>query len=490
MKDFDSQVLGNVGVYADERNVLSFQMGSNPSDWFDPGFERQDSIIGSQQLWLSMNGYQIASRGSNNALVEEIERDIEANRLLPRLYNKQMTILYGDGPMLYKKGIENNKVVKQWFEIKEVQASLNRWMLNGMEQDVYDFSKTNIKNYYYFRDFFVKSRISLGQSIGKMPIAGLEALENKDCRLATTRSDAAISLIQYKDLRHISVGRWQYGGTQFSVYPRFDIRDVSNYNFAAVSHHREKSVGDFYGNNETHQGTRAYIKGANKSADYINSFLRNSLAAKVHVIIPDSWVQAKRNQIMKICEENKKRGTENKDPLKFNGVDIGSEYKESLIIAFINNELRKLSTYLTGTENQGKAYATYSYRTGQGKEEDRWRIENVDLKYKEYIESLIAYDRRADEVIATSVGFDASVSGIAKEGIISKSGSDLYYNYVMYLLSLTHDDEKCCEPLNQIYLQCNFPQLHAEGYRFGFYREIPSRQEEISPNNRINQKPL
>lgn len=489
MKDHDSYMYGNLGAYVDENNIISFQMGSNPSGVFDEGFSNASNLlVANQQTWLSANGYQIAARGSNNLLVEEIERDIEQNRLLPRLYNKQMTILYGEGPMLYKKRIVNNQIVKEYQEVKQVNPALNSWMMNGMEQNVADFCKANIKNYYYFRDFFTKTRMSLGNAIGKQPIAGLEALENKDCRLATSRADAATSLISYRDLRYVTVGRWLHGGSQFSVYPRFDVRDVSRYNFAAVSHHREKSVGDYYGNNETHQGTSAYIRGANKSANYINSFLKNSLAAKVHVIIPDSYVESKRMQIRNLCAENEKRISKNLTTLMFNGIDIGTTYKESTLIRYINNELKKLSDYLSGEGNQGKAFASYSYRVGQGKEQDNWKIETIDLKYKEYIESLIAYDRRADEVIATSVGFDASVSGISKEGIISKSGSDLYYNYLIYLLSLTHDDEKCCEPLSDIFLQCNFPDLYNQGYRFGFYRQVPQRQENVEPANRLNQK--
>jgi len=490
MKDYDSQMIGNLGAYVDERNTFSFQMGSNPSGAIDPGFENDLSMIGTPQSWFSVNGYQIAARGSNNTLVEETERDIEANRLLPRLYNKQMIMLYGNGPMLYKTSIENNKVVKQWIDNKEVTSYFDRWMLNGMEQSFTDFCKSNAKNYYYFRDFYSKVRMSMGSAIGKKPIAGLEAMENKDCRLCTSRMDVATNLIKYSDLRQVAVGSWLYGGSNFQIYPRFDIRQLSNYNFAAISHHREKSVGDFYGNNETHQGTKSYIRGANQNADYINSFLKNSLAAKLHIIIPDSWMEQKRKQITALCNENKKRAAQT-PPLaavKYNDIEIGTDFRESSLIQYVNQELRKLSAYLSGSENQGKAWATYSHREGQNKEEDRWRIENVDLKYKEYIEALISYDKRADEVITTSVGLDASVSGISKDGIISKSGSDLYYNYLIYLISLTHDDEKVCEPLNQICLQGNFPQLYAEGYRIGFYREIPSRQEDVSPTNRINQQ--
>lgn len=84
-------------------------------------------------------------------------------------------------------------------------------------------------------------------------------------------------------------------------------------------------------------------------------------------------------------------------------VELGTEYSESTLMKVINTELRKLTNYLSGKGNQGKAYASFSFKTGNN-EEERWRIETVDLKYKEYISSLIEYDKRADEVILSSMG--------------------------------------------------------------------------------------
>ena len=67
--------------------------------------------------------------------------------------------------------------------------------------------------------------------------------------------------------------------------------------------------------------------------------------------------------------------------------------------------------------------------------EQQWKIETIDLKYKEYIDSLIAYDKRTEEALLSSVGLDASISAVSKDGVISKSGSDSYYNYLIYIIS-------------------------------------------------------
>lgn len=186
------------------------------------------------------------------------------------------------------------------------------------------------------------------------------------------------------------------------------------------------------------------------------------------------------------CEENKKRKANNQELIKYNGIEIGDEMRESTVIEYIRYELRKFGQYLSGERNQGKAYSTFSFMDGSGHEQS-WRIENIDMKYKEYIESMIAYDKRAEEALLSSVGLDASISAVSKDGIISKSGSDAYYNYLIYIMSLTPEDEICAEPLNMA-LRVNFPSYYAQGYRIGFYREVPQRQEDIAPKDRINQQ--
>lgn len=79
------------------------------------------------------------------------------------------------------------------------------------------------------------------------------------------------------------------------------------------------------------------------------------------------------------------------------------------------------------------------------------------------------------------------LSSVSKDGVISKSGADAYYNYLIYIMSLTSEDEICSEPFNMA-IQINFPHLYSQGYRLGFYREVPARQEDVSPQNRLNQQ--
>lgn len=479
---------GNLGHYIDDNNVISFQMGDDvalSSRTADPLFNNS-SVVGPDLVWHTIQGFNVASRGRNNMKCEEVSSDIKNNRLLPTLIRKKVNMLYGRGLAVYKTVFVDGKYRREWVQNEAIGKWLDGWKAAGLESDSKEVAKAIIKNYYYFGDFFVKVRFTVGRQFGAYPIAGLEVMENAQCRLATTRKDVVTSLVYYNDFKHIAVGRWNYGISNYQIYHKFNPANIDTYRYAAISHHREKSVDEFYGVNETHQGTRSYIKGSNDTAGYINSFINNSLTAKIHIIIPNAWIESKRRQITNLCEENKRRKKDNADLLKLNGIELGTDFKESTLMKYVKSEMGNISKYLSGMDHQGKAYATISFKTGQG-EEERWKFESIDLKYKEYIDALISFDKRADEVLLSSVGLDSSISSVSKDGVISKSGSDAYYNYLIYLMSLTPEEEIVAEPFNMS-LEVNFPALYKQGYRIGFYREVPHRQEDIKPNDRLNQQ--
>ena len=107
------------------------------------------------------------------------------------------------------------------------------------------------------------------------------------------------------------------------------------------------------------------------------------------------------------------------------------------------------------------------------------------MKYKEYISTITDYDKRADEVITSSIGIDSSISNISKDGVISKSGADVYYNYLIYLhTNLPTAERVSTEAINWA-IRINFPELYKRGFRVGLYTDVPARQEEVSTNDRL-----
>ena len=205
--------------------------------------------------------------------------------------------------------------------------------------------------------------------------------------------------------------------------------------------------------------------------------------AKLHVLIPQSWVDKKRQILKDIIENNKILKEDNKTLVtEYSGVeDIGIEFRETMVTELINNNLKKITDLMSGEgKNQGKLFSSQRFLTEHGMEE--WEFKDIPTKYKEFVESVIKFDERADQVILSSKGLDSSISNVSKEGVISKSGSDVYYNYLIYLNTLAIPEFICTYDIN-LAIKLNFP---GENVKLGFYHNIPQRQEETAPEDRMN----
>jgi hypothetical protein len=280
----DMTIYNNLGTYIDEGNVVTFQIGTGSgmvtgidmdSDMDKNGMPLAQHGLNSINRWIHVDDYNVCARGRDNRKCERIEQDIKNNRLLPRLIGKQVNMLYGKGPRVYRDKIEGNKVIREWSGIPAIEDWLKGWLENGMEMSYTDFAMAIIKRYYFFRDYFVKWRMSQGKLIGRLPVAGMELVDNRYCRLGTLKTDVTGDVVLYNDFRYVLFGNWNYGAAKFKVYPLFRLNETDNIRYAAISHHRETSVGSYYGENETHEGVKTHLKTSNELPEFIDSFLNN-----------------------------------------------------------------------------------------------------------------------------------------------------------------------------------------------------------------------
>jgi len=475
--------LGRLGYVREGSGVFTFQIGETLDT---EGIVDLDQFPGLRTPpVLNFAGYRVYLMGTDNNLPVEIQQMIGGNRLLPELIEKQVRMLYGQGPMVYKLEYEDRKPLRNWQAQETIEDWLDSWPSRGIRDDHREFCNKTIREFYHMESFWVKWRMAKSRLInGPVPVAGLEFISNKRARYATVKEvDIYADDLDERDFELVMVGNWLTANeTKFKQYPVFNPSDPLR-DPIAVSYHKNPSFGEeVYGYNSFYQGIKKWITGSNLTPEYINAFLHYSLSAKVHVIIPYAWVESKKEMLSNYCEINKKLEAEDITLLTVNGITIGTEYNEDLMTQYINAELKKVSTLLSGSKNQGKFYASYSF-PGE-KEELRWRFEEIPMKYKEYIEGLTTYDARADQVILSAKGVDASISNVSKEGIISKSGADVYYNYLIYLHNLPWAEEVCLKPINQA-IRINFPDLYKKGFRIGFYNPAPPRQAEVSPKDRL-----
>lgn len=473
---------GKLGFIQDGESVYTFQIGNattDPSISLDSFPQLQTPPV------LNFAGYRVYLMGANNNLPNEINEMIGGNRVIPQLIEKQITALFGQGPMTYLLEYEDRKPQRNWGPNEEIQDWLEGWKGAGMRDDYMEFANKVIREYYHMESYWVKWRTTKARLInGPMPIAGLEFISNKRSRFATKKEvDIFADDLEERDFEFAMVGNWMSANQKkFKEYSILDYSDPLK-TATSISYHKNPSFGEeVYGYNSFYKGIKEWIIGSNLTPKYINTFLHYSLSAKLHIIIPDKWVENKRNLIQEYCEINKTRQDTQLELLKPNGVDIGTEFNEHLLTLYITEELRKITSYLSGATNQGKAYFSYSF--GDGDAEQKIRFEEIPMKYKEYIEALTSYDKRADEVILAAKGLDASISNISKDGVISKSGADVFYNYIIYLHNLPWAEYVCTQPLN-LAIKINFPHLYKQGYRIGFYNPAPVRQEDTPPSDRL-----
>lgn len=479
---------GRLGWYNNNGTVMSFQLGTDTPKAIDTQYDSIDINKTSgipMPILLNVGNNKVLIKGNNNLLPDEIKLMFGTNRILPELIDKQYRILYGKGLFVYKQVFENKKLLRDWQNQETIENWLGDWQRNGLADSPEQYIDKVIKDSYYFEDYWIKWRFFRSRRLGSMPVAGLEHVENFRGRLASTKAIDIFSRNYVdQDFDRVVVGNW---GTAFEtgmqVYPRFRQHQAFDFE-TAVSYHKHHTPGQIYGVNKFYYGIKDWLVATNRNPRYINSYLENSLSAKVHVIIPQEWVSYIEDKLQGYCERNVDLQTRGEALLKPNDIEIGTEYHAGLLDDYIKAEMRKLTGFLSGVTNQGKTFTTFKYTTDKG-DSVAWEIIPLDMKYREYITALNDYDKRADEVITSSIGIDSSISNISKDGVISKSGSDAYYNYILYLYAnLPTAERVTCEALNWA-ISINFPDLYRQGYRLGFYTEVPSRQEDIAPDDRL-----
>ena len=447
---------------------------------------------------LNVNGFYVYPYGENNTEPNEAKELISTNRLLPGLIEKQISMLYGRGPALYKEGTDKNGFpAREYIQDAEIKEWLENWLENGLADDYTTYLNKCIRSFYYCEGCFSKWRFSRGPSLVRThPVAGLEHVSVTRCRLATTENVTGRTDFEDQEFNKVLVGNWTGGSSskEYKVYPRFNYTKPLSHP-SAISYIKNPTHGEeIYAFNTFYRGVKDWIQGSNLTPKYINDYLANALSARLHIIIPDAWMRSKEQLLKEMCERNADRMREagensyvTLESIKFNDeeiLEVGCEYHAGLLNEFTGYELKKLGQFLSGAgKNQGKYYATTSFTDDNGQEQ-RWKIEEIPQKYKEYIEAIKSYDERADYVMLAAKGLDPSISNVSNQGVISKSGSDAYYNYLIYLNGLTIPESVVCSALNYA-IKLNFPAKYATGIRIGFYRPTIAKQQDITPENRL-----
>ena len=484
--------MNNFGYTRHGNFVCTYQIGETALSQESSG--KGGSDLPATLSPVNVSGFFVWPNGQDNLDPNICDEMIASNRLLPELIEKQCKILYGRGPMLYIDTVdEAGNVQRKYVSSPQISAWLDSWRERGLPDSFRTYINKAIRSYYYSEGIYTKWHLTKAVKAGikgMLPVAGLEHISELRCRFATTSNITDRTDIEDRDFNCVIVGNWQSGSQQeYKVYPRMDyLRPLGKH--CCISYSKNPTHGnEVYASNVFFKGIKEWIRGCNATPEYINSYLENALSARLHIIIPNQWMIVHQEALKELCDQNAKRKDAGQELITVTvgkkKLEVGTVYSDNLLQKYLQLELQNLTEFLSGRgKNQGKVYATRGFINQNGQTEE-WKIEEIPQKYKEFIESLISYDKRADMVLLSSKGIDSSISNVSSDGIISKSGSDAYYNYMIYLTQQQIPEEIVCADVNYA-IKLNFPNEYARGVRIGFYRPTVHRQEEQAPSQRLS----
>jgi hypothetical protein len=273
---------------------------------------------------------------------------------------------------------------------------------------------------------------------GAKKILALSYVGADETRLATRVETQGIASttkrIKNKDCRHVIIGDWLNPNLyDYEIYDRFNPADPFKFPVSIAFNADKTFTRWIYAYNNWFKGLFEWIKASNLSPRYLNSYLKNALNAHVHVIIPGSWYNQQKQILQNICSQNLTGDVpvqaEYKGVKLLNDKGAPIAFYETMVEGIIAHELRQITALMTGEgKNQGKLWASTRWA-----KDDGWEFKEFPGKFKDFIDSIITYDKRADQVILAGKGIASSITNVENDGVISKSGSDVYYNYLIYV---------------------------------------------------------
>jgi hypothetical protein len=487
----------NYGSVDSDTGVFTFEILSAQTNLTKPETEQTtfDRFLNNQYNVMKFKDYFIApyDQATNN-LPQEIMDNLRSNHILPEVIEKQIRLLYGQGPYLYKEEIRDKEKVKIPVVDAEITNWLESWKVKGLINDYRTYLQNVIREFYYTEGIFSKYVFVKGRKVPNipMPVAGLEYISSKVCRFATKNKEYINNQKIWKDadFNFVAVGNWTNPQhNDYEVFPVFNESKPLEFPLA-INYSKNSSFGiELYSYPVFYYGLKYWITGSNAVPKQLKSFFQNLLTAKFHVKIPGTWIDKKRSVLREIIEKNRELYDAERPVItEYNGItlvdssNVPLDYRETFINQLINKELEKLTKLMSGENNAGKLWSTIKYHTEYGLEE--WDIVDIPLKIKEFVDSVISYDKRSVEAILEGKGVDPSLTNVSKDGIISNSGSNVYYNYLIYLNSLQIPEEICTYDINKA-IRLNFPTK--KDIRLGFYHNIPAKQQDVTPKDRLTE---
>lgn len=404
-----------------------------------------------ESLPQSAGEYRIVPYGPNNMLPSELRSTVDDNNLAPGIIERQLGLLYGQGVHLYQLSFDGGNICRIWQQDADIQQWLDSW-------DYISYIKGITTDYLYLKGFFNAVYLERGARIGRKPrIALLEHIPAKNARLEWTDSR------KLTDVKHIIVGNFEQScvDTGVMAYPVYDRRNPGRYPASASYNSTYSFSRDFY-SVPPYWGALRWIVRGSEIPTIFKYVTDNGLNLAYHIHSPKEYWDNKR-EILKLANP------------EWSEAEIENEIG-SLSVRLLDT----LTEVLSGKENAGKFFHTVDIADDSGTTHS-WKIEAIDQKIKDFVESQIKISEASSSAITSGMGLHPSLSNVMVNGKLA-SGSEMLYAFRLHLLSnVAIAEQAILEPINQA-IAFNFPE---KNLRLGFYHQSLKAEEALSSGDRI-----
>lgn len=454
MKHIEQISEHSVAAHLDDGRVFIL---SNAIDGSLAGAVGRTFILNDRRDWevmpQSVGNYRIVPYGWNNDIPAFIRDTVSDNNLAPGIIARQKGLLWGQGPQLYRTVFENGQISQQWMEDPEAQAWLESWeykryLLGVME----DFLHTG--GYFDARYLTRGSRLSREKKVSHLEhipvgMARLEWPEDGSRRIEACK--------------HILVGDFEHGCTGSGVmeYPVFDPKAPGKHP-AAASYRRLDSFGRSFYSVPQFWGALRWIVRGSEIPSIFKYVTDNGINLAYHVHSSQAYWDYRREVLTKAHPD-------------WSDAEIEKE-----IMNITKNLLDSMTQVLTGKENAGKMFHSIDCADDTGNVHP-WKIEAVDQKIKDFVESQLKIAEASVSAITSGMGLHPSLSNIMVNGKLA-SGSEMLYAFKLYLASDTAIPTMLITASINEALEINFP---GRKLQLGFYHQSVKTEESLSAGNRL-----
>ena len=401
----------------------------------------------------TVKGKRIVPYGTNNNLPVEIREIFDVNNLAPGIIEREIGLLWGQGPYLYAEEIENNEIVRKWTQDEEIQEWLDSWeYLKYLDRVVTEFK--------HLKGHWTKYYKNKGSRIGReSKIAKLECVPGTDARFEWVESR------RMDDVKHIIVGDYENdckGGIQ--TYHRFRFNDPFRYPVGINYHCSSSFARNFYAVPGFYGGLN-WIKRSSDIPQILKFLTDNSISLAYHFESPQAYWDAKEEKLREKCANS------------------GQTYSDKMMEELKDSILNQLAGVLAGKKNVGKIFHTISFRDDDG-DLCEWKVIPIENNSKEFIEGQLKVADKADSATTSAIGLHPALSNIMVAGKLA-SGSEMLYALKLYLSSDTAIPEGIIMEAINTAIKINWPK---KKLKLGFYHKVVLTEENVSPEDRTKNK--